>query len=52
MDLVRNHAQDLAARGVTTGPLGRVERFFLCLDEIYAPEQRLRSIQVTQHTTY
>ena len=28
--------------------LGRVERFFLCLDEIYAPEQRLRSIQVTQ----
>ena len=47
-DLVRSHAAELKAKGITSGPIGRVERFFLCLDEIYAPEQRLRSIQVTQ----
>ena len=35
-------------RSFAAGPLGRVERFFLCLDEVYMPEQRLRAIQVTQ----
>ena len=40
-DLVRSHAAELKAKGITSGPIGRVERFFLCLDEIYAPEQRL-----------
>ena len=45
---MRSHAAELKAKGITSGPIGRVERFFLCLDEIYAPEQRLRSIQVTQ----
>ena len=48
LELVRAHAAEMASKGVGGGPMGRVERFFLCLDEIFAPEQRLRSIQVTQ----
>ena len=46
LELVRNHAAS-DPKGGAAG-MGRVERFFLCLDEIYAPEQRLRSVQVTQ----